>query len=65
MSLHEEEPVSDGDPVGDAVDGDGVHRHVGARAQGRLPQRPRADGEEAVDQPHPGYHALFLEAILD
>ena len=56
--LHEEEPVSDGDPVGDAVDGGGVDGHVGAGAEGALAQGPRADGEEAVEQPQAGYQAL-------
>ena len=57
-SLHEEEPVSDGDPVGDAVDGDGVDGHVGAGAEGGLAEGPRADGEEAVEQPQASYYAL-------
>ena len=56
--LHEEEPVADGDPVGDAVDGGGVDGHVGAGAEGALAQGPRADGEEAVEQPQAGYQAL-------
>ena len=57
-SLHEEEPVSDGDPVGDAVDRDGVDGHVGARTEGGLAEGSGADGEEAVYQPQAGYYAL-------